>query len=137
MLGSMGYLKTAAVRGYSTLKGGFHRGGFEDCFSGGNYFMKGNNPMFYFHGLVLAALVVVIIILLIKKSKKKKSTFESQMSKQSIFNDKDLAIQILNKRYANGEIDDEEYITRKQNLTYDFSLNNLAEGKNEEDNNDD
>lgn len=135
MLGNTGSLKTVAARGFSTFRGGFSRRGFGDCFSGGNYYMNGNNPIFYLHGILLAVLVVIIIILLVRKSKKNKAAIEAQALRKPVFSDKELALQILNKRYANGEIDDDEYVTKKQNLTNDFSLNNSAEGNNLEEKN--
>jgi len=89
--------------------------GFDKYFDGNGYryFEDGLNRGFdFFHpamifmaimAFVVFVAVVVLVVLLVKKSNKRK--FESNEF-----------VQILNQKYINGEISDEEYLAKKKAL---------------------
>jgi putative membrane protein len=65
--------------------------------------------MFGGGGLLVIILVVIVAYFLIKYFNENKNVSDT-------FSKKDSAIDILNGRYAKGEIDEEEYIKRKRIL---------------------
>lgn len=125
MFGTITNFNAVAARGLSPFKRGMS-GRFGDCFTGSEYHLGYGNQMFITHGIILAIIAVVVIILLVRRTKKKKIDTSAAIQRVT-YSDKDLALQILNKRYANSEIDDEEYLIKKQNLTNDFNINTYVE----------
>lgn len=71
----------------------------------------------FFGGLVFLALLVVGVVLLVRFLKPKHvGTDNSFQNAGNAFQNVDSAMRILNERYAQGEISDEEYATKKIEL---------------------
>ncbi|WP_461207170.1 SHOCT domain-containing protein [Clostridium sp. DL1XJH146] len=79
------------------------------------YGMGGSSRLFMIVHLVVAIAIIVAIIVIVKKAKKRKN-IKSEVHEDKYKNsDRDYssALSILNNRYVNGEISDEEYIRKK------------------------
>ena len=90
---------------------GYNFGGFEGHMGG-----FGGGAMF-FGGLIVLALLVIGVVLIVRLLKPKH--FGADHSYQNMGNSPqnlDSAMRILNERYAQGEISDEEYATKKIEL---------------------
>lgn len=80
-------------------------GGLEGCFENGLNQMHGRPGMFMMGGMILfTVLIVVIIVALVKRSRTK--------------HDNDEASELLNARFAKGEITEEEYTRMKTVLKH-------------------
>jgi putative membrane protein len=65
--------------------------------------------MFGWGGILVLILIIIVAYFLVKH-------FTENKNKSNTFREKDNAIDILNERYAKGEIDEEEYLKRKKAL---------------------
>ncbi|MDW7656865.1 MAG: SHOCT domain-containing protein [Bacillota bacterium] len=105
----------------------YFRDGAFDRFRNQDYgWMMGRGLLILLGLILVVAIVVVVIVVLVRLSKKTSDyPVNSQMQQQnrsqlptgqSESADNRQALAILNERYARGEIDDEDYQRRKQNL---------------------
>ena len=70
---------------------------------------------FGWFGLVFIVILIVVVVWVISMVMKN-SSMKNRMNEDSFGNNSKTPLEILNERYAKGEIDDEEYERRKSKL---------------------
>ena len=87
----------------------FNRGfeAFGRCFQNGNGFMHGGLGMLMMGGMILVAAIVITIIVVLVKKAHRNNTYSAAPSE---------AAELLNARFAKGEITEEEYTRMKKVL---------------------
>lgn len=82
-----------------------------------DYFTTGGG--FWTMGIIGLALVLIVLYFIYKNSKDKSESNYTNSEKRSSKNE---ALEILNRKFANGEISEEEYL-RKRTILKDDDLN--------------